>query len=102
MMSFRRGVAKATAFSWTGSGRVELACVSTRSALIYRNVCSFCAADDCRCTARLGAFGASLQYVNLAYIFLLGLVGLAIFLAVDYRRQLAFFQHLAKYRHGFA
>lgn len=44
----------------------------------------------------LALSGASLQYVNLAYIFLLGLVGLAIFLAVDYRRQLAFFQHLAK------
>lgn len=44
----------------------------------------------------LALSGASLQYVNLAYIFLLGLVGLAIFLAIDYRRQLAFFQHLAR------
>src|SRR5690625_662583 len=44
----------------------------------------------------LALSGASLQYVKLVYIFLLGLVGLVIFLVIDYRRQVAFFQHFSK------
>lgn len=44
----------------------------------------------------LSLSGASLKYANLLYILLLGLVGLIIFLVIDYRRQVAFFHHLAE------
>ena len=39
--------------------------------------------------------GASLQYVNLLYILLLGLVGLALFLWYEYQRMAPFYRHLA-------
>lgn len=39
--------------------------------------------------------GASLQYVNLLYILLLGLVGLVLFLWWDYHRLAPFYRHLA-------
>jgi signal transduction histidine kinase len=38
--------------------------------------------------------GAGLQWANLLYLWLLGLVGLLIYLAFDYRRQAAFFRRL--------
>lgn len=40
--------------------------------------------------------GASLRFVNLAYIVLLGVVGLGAFLVVDYRRQAPFYRRLAR------
>lgn len=40
--------------------------------------------------------GASLRFANVAYIVLLGLVGLAAFLVVDYRRQVTFFRRLGR------
>lgn len=39
--------------------------------------------------------GASLSFANLAYIMLLGLVGLILWLAFDYQRQAAFFRRFA-------
>lgn len=40
--------------------------------------------------------GATLQFANIAYIVLLGFVGLVGFLFVDYRRQASFFHHLTR------
>lgn len=38
--------------------------------------------------------GASLRLANIAYLWLLGMVGLLVFLVADYRRQAAFFRRL--------
>lgn len=40
--------------------------------------------------------GSSLAYANLAYILVLGFIGLLVFLAHDYRRQKAFYAQLAQ------
>lgn len=40
--------------------------------------------------------GASLKLVNIAYVFLLGIVGLALFLWYDYSKSAAYFKHLSE------